>query len=231
MNAVALLHHCIMPPPASYQTSTNSARRFIDSTLWALDCIFRGISSIWLIVTAWMMYNLYTNQYDADVESIKRTIKRFQFILIGSLYFMILVVSMLIQHVSNENVTDIWKVASTAIELIYLIPVQFAALSLLPLAIARSFNIHNNEESRAGAFLALLGGFLIVASLPLVYSLSYYITTNTPNIKESTILYDAFHLPTLVFLGCDISFFGLQMWVNALTQQYEQPDEQNKKEQ
>lgn len=230
MNIVAFFHHCIIPPPSSYH-STNSARRFIDSTLWALDCIFTGISSIWLIVTAWMMYNLYTNQYDADVESIKRTIKRFQFILIGSLYFILVLSMLLIQHVINGNVTDIWKVASTAIELIYLIPVQFAALSLLPLAIARSFNIHNNEDSRAGAFLALLGGFLIVASLPLDYSLCYYISTNAPIIKESTILYDAFHLPTLVFLGCDISFFGLQMWVNALTQQYEQPDEQNKKEQ
>ena len=133
--------------------------------------------------------------------------------------------------VVNENVTDIWKVGGTAIELIYLIPVQFAALSLFPLAIARTFNTHNNEESRAGACIALLGGILIVASLPLDASLCYYISTNAPIIKESTLLYDAFHLPTLVFLGCDISFFGLHMWVNALTQKYEQPDEQNKKEQ
>jgi len=40
--------------------------------------------------------------------------------------------------------------------------------------------------------------------------------------NDSILLYDCYHLPTIVFLGCDVTFYGLGIWVRDLTRRERQ---------
>ena len=101
----------------------------------------------------------------------------------------------------------------------YLVPVEAAALCLFPLLIISAFNIsgERNNYSIAGAWIAIFGGAVLVLGVVFDAQLCYFVSDNLPSIKASPILYDMFNLVTLVFLGCDIAFLGLNIWVQSLT--------------
>ena len=227
MNVVALLHHCFFPPPTSYD---NNLRRYMDNTLWALDCFFTCVSSAQLIILTCLIYNLYTlKDNDTTLNSIIYTIQKIRFWVVEVLSITITILSIMLQYyiVGSDDISFSMIVKnSVTIELCYLFPLQIAAMLLLPLFIARVCNIYkaHDDESINGILITLFGGVVIGASLPLDSRLCSWISTHAPYIKESALLYDMFHMPTILFLGCNISFVGLSMWINSITQQHQQKD-------
>ena len=251
MNIVALIHHCIIPPPSSYH-NTYRIRRYIDTTLRALDQIFTCISCIHLTVVAFLMYYLYhtlkhNNEEDnkkgkdVNTNTATRSIYRMKSILIEYLSAVIPISAVLLEYTINDGMMNnirlcqLWSVVGTMIEMMYLIPLQIAAMCLLPLAIVIvcSFRAPNNNKSNkesVGAFITLLGGCIVAASLPLDSRLCHFVSKHVPSLKDSRFLYDIYQLPTWVFFGCDISFIGLSIWIKALTERcYEYTLKQQKR--
>ena len=226
MNLVALAHHCIVPPRKSYH-SFNSHRKLVDNLLWAADCIFTGVSSIHLTIMALLIYRLYAvKKNSSDVTSLTRSTFRMKMIVSMSLVSFASSLSILHQLCRNERI-DLWAATGTFTEMIYLIPLASASLFLFPLVIHSASKMCPVKNSFTGARIAILGGIFVLMSLPLDSSLCYFVSSNAPSIKTSPLFYDIFHLPTLVFLGCDLSFLGLDMWLNSLMHEL---IEQNKKE-
>ena len=226
MNLVALAHHCILPPRKSYHGS-NSHRKLVDNLLWAADCILTGVSSIHLTIMALLIYRMYAvNKNFSDVASLTRSTSRMKMIVSISLVSCAASLSIMHQLCRNESI-DLWAATGTFTEMIYLIPLASASLFLFPLVIYSASKMCPVENSVAGARIAILGGFFVLMSLPLDSSLCYFVSSNAPSIKISPLFYDIYHLPTLVFLGCDLSFWGLDVWMNALMHEF---IEQNKKE-
>ena len=226
MNIVALLHHCLFPPPISYD---NNLRKYMDNSLWTLDCFFTCMSSAQLIIMTCHIYNLYTLKNDKTLNSVIVTSRKIRFWVVELLSITISVLSIMLQYyiVGSDNISFSMIVKnSLTIELCYLLPLQIAAMLLFPLFMARIFNVYraHDDESINGILITLLGGVVIGASLPLDSRLCSWISTHAPYIKESALLYDMFHVPTLVFIGCDISFIGLGMWIHSITQQHQQKD-------
>lgn len=230
MNIVALFHHCIFPPPPSYD---NNLRKYMDNTLWSLDCFFTCVSSAQLIIMTCHIYNLYTLKNDTTLNSVTYTIRKVRHYIVELLSIAITVLSIMLQYyiVGSDDIRFSMIVKnSVTIELCYLLPLQIAAMLLLPIFIARLCNVYkaHDNESINGILVTLLGGVVIGASLPLDSTLCYWITLHAPYIKESALLYDIFHMPTILFLGCDICFIGLGMWIKSITQQpRQQKDKSN----
>jgi len=231
MNIVALLHHCIFPPLPSYDSNL---RRYMDNSLWALDCFFTCISSAQLIILTCLIYNLYTlKDNDTTLNSIIYTIRKIRFWVVEVLSITITILSIMLQYyiVGSDDISFSMIVKnSITIELCYLLPLQIAAMLLLSLFIARLCNVYkaHDNESINGILITLLGGVVIGASLPLDSRLCSWISTHAAFIKESALFYDLFHMPTILFLGCDICFIGLGMWINSITQQpQEKKDKSN----
>lgn len=216
MNVAGLMHHCILPPPSCYQ-NMNSAREYVDNILWGADCIFTGLSSIQIIIMAGLIYSTYAKKQNSkEVASLKHSIKRWRMLVLVSLLAMAATISMLCQLFFIGSI-DL-RAASTFIEMTYLLPLQVAAMALLPLFVAsafKSFGIRSKQRIY-GSQVAILGGTLVVLGVLLDAPLCHCVSTYAPSIKASPLLYDIYHLPTLVFLGCDISFLGLNTWINAL---------------
>lgn len=228
MNVVALIHHCIIPPPTSYQ-NYHSARKHVDNILWGADCIFTGLSSINLTIMAWLLYNSYTEKNNSkEVKSMKRSIMRLRISVHISLFAIAATLPMLLQLFRNGHI-DFWAAASTSIEMVYLLPVGVAASFLFPLAIASAFNVLGmcNKRSITGARVAILGGTLVLASLPLDAPLCNFVSKQASSIKISPLLNDVYHLPTLLFMGCDVAFLGLNMWVNDLIHELSAQNKKN----
>lgn len=227
MNIVALLHHCIFPPPTSYD---NNLRKHMDNSLWALDCFFTCVSSAQLIILTCLIYNLYTlKDNDKTLNSVIYTIRKIRFWVVELLSITIAILSIILQYyiVGSDDISFSMIVKnSVTIELCYLFPLQIAAMLLLPLFIARLCNVYkaHDNESTIGILVTLLGGVVIGASLPLDSTLCSWISTHAAFIKESTLFYDIIHMPTILFLGCNISFVGFSMWINSITQQHQQKD-------
>ena len=217
MNLSAVLHHCFYPPPLSYNNA-HVARRFVDNTLWGVDCICTGISSMHLLALAGLLYIKYMH------PTKETTIIRGQVSILNTFVYatMILIAAALpilgqLYHFGNVN---FMSTASASIELIYLIPTVTAACCLFPFVAASAFNMSGNcsRKSINGARVAILGGIAVLAGLPLDAPLCYFVSEHLPTIKTSAFLNDVYHLATFVFLGCDIGFLGLNMWINALIQ-------------
>ena len=180
------------------------------------------------------IYNLYTlKDNDRTLNSIIFTIRKVRFYVVELLSITIPIISIMLQYyiVGSDGISFSTIVKnSVTIELCYILPLQIAAMLLLPLFIARLCNVYraHGDESIIGILITLLGGVVVGASLPLDSRLCYWITTHAPYIKESILLYDMFHMSTLVFIGCDISFIGLGMWINSITQQLEGQKDKSK---
>ena len=217
MNVVALIHHCIIPPPTSYQ-NFHPARKHMDTILWGADCIFTGLSSINLFIMAWLLYISYKEkQNPTEVTSLKRSIRRLRITAHVYLFAIAATLPMFLQLFRNGHI-DFWAAASTSIEMVYLLPLEVAASFLLPLVIVSAFNVFGicNKRSITGARVTIFGGILVLASLPLDAPLCNFVSKQVPSIKTSPLLHDIFHLPTILFMGCDVAFLGLNMWVNDL---------------
>ena len=92
-------------------------------------------------------------------------------------------------------------------------------MCLFPPLIVSALNVSGecNKDSIVGAWIAIFGGVVLVLGVVFDAQLCYFVSDNLPSIKASPILYDMFNLVTLVFLGCDIAFLGLNIWVHSLT--------------
>jgi hypothetical protein len=219
MNVIALAHHCILPPHhrESYHDNAIGYRKAVDNFLWAADCILTGVSSTHLTIMALLIYRLYAEKENSgdDVTSLACSVSRMRMVVYTSLISSAASLSMMYQICQNERI-DLWAAASTFTEMIYLVPLASATLSLLPLVIYSASKVRHVDNSVAGARIAILGGVVVFISLPLDASICYFVSYHAPSIKTSTLLYDIYHLPTLVFLGCDLSFWGLGMWLDSL---------------
>jgi hypothetical protein len=215
MNAVALAHHCLLPPPKTYEDSKIHRKPF-DNFLWAADCFFTGASSLHLTIMALLVYRLHGEKKNSiDVASLNRSMARMRRIANMSLISLAGSLSLL-YHFFRYGRTDLWKAAGTFTEMIYLFPLASATLFLLPLVIHSALKLGSVDGSVAGARLAILGGLVILISLPLDSSLCYFVSSSAPSLKTSPLFYDLYHMPTLVFLGCDLSFWGLGIWLDYL---------------
>lgn len=220
MNIVALLHHCIIPPPATYEDGF-SDMRYIDTILWAADCIFTGLSSTQLIGIAWLVFSCCTKKLGVNEEM--AVLKNYSSIMRGILASVLAtayIIPILIQLFYNEKI-DIWRSACTSIEFIYFLPLGMGTALLFPFVFASAINAFevckNSLKSISGSQVAVLGGIIPVVGVALDATLCYTVTEYVPSIKTSPFFYDVYHTPTLVFIGCDIAFLGLDMWVDALT--------------
>jgi hypothetical protein len=195
-------------------------RKMVDTFLWSadFDCILTGVSSTYLTIMALLLIMI---QLDFPKNSSRDLLSRLRVGVIASLITIITFVTLLYQLLLQHNGGIIWTAAITFIELIYLIPLAAGASSLFPLIMSSAFMLdRTNEKSVIGARIAILGGIIILIGVPLDSTLCYFISAHAPSINTSSLLYDALHLPTLVFLGCDISFIGLNIWLeNTLIQE------------
>jgi hypothetical protein len=218
MNVIALAHHCLLPPPATYDDVNyygHIIRKMVDKLLWMSDCILTGVSSTYLTIMALLIFMI---QYDFPKNSSKDLLC-LRVGVIATVITIITFVTLLYQLLFQQGGgIRYW---ATAIELVYLIPLATGASSLFPLVMGSAFQLDSaNEKSVTGARIAILGGIIILIGVPLDTSLCYFISAYAPSISTSSLFYDAFHLPTLVFLGCDISFIGLNIWLeNTLIQE------------
>jgi hypothetical protein len=217
MNVIALTHHCLLftPPTTLYDDANyykHNIRKMVDIFLWSADCILTGVSSTYLTIMALLLIMI---QLDFPKNSSRDLLSRLRVGVIASLITIIAFVTMLYQLLLlQHNGGIIWTAASTFIELIYLIPLATGASSLFPLIMSSAFMLdRTNEKSVIGARIAILGGIIILIGVLLDSTLCYFISAHAPSINTSSLLYDALHLPTLVFLGCDISFIGLNIWL------------------
>jgi hypothetical protein len=215
MNLVAMILHCILP---SFKQESHTIV-MIGNFFWAADCIFTGISCIHLIHVAMLMYSLDENSKCSitDVTILNCSRKRASKIIHGSMLVSVASLSLVCQ-LRQTGYFDPLITACTFIEMLYIIPLISAISFLFPAAFCRAFTIHRacNKNSILGSRIAILGGIVAVASVAFDSSLCYIISAHLPRIKTTHLLYDIYHLPTLVFLGCDISFWGLGIWIDGL---------------
>lgn len=223
MNVIAWAHHCLLPHPTSYDNANyygHNNRKMVDTFLWILDCILTGVSSTYLTNMALLIFMI---QYDFSKNSSRDLLcLRVGVIatLITTVTFVTLLYQLLFQQ-DDDGIRLFAAAASTFIELIYLIPLATGASSLFPLVMGSAFQLDSaNKKSVTGARIAILGVMIVLIGVPLDSSLCYFISAYAPSITTSSLFYDAFYLPTLVFLGCDISFIGLNIWLeNTLIQE------------
>jgi hypothetical protein len=214
MNVVAMVLHCVLP---STQHDTN-AITVIVTFLWAADCIFTGISSINLILVALLVYSLGENRESSTNATIFKCSRKRTSILVHTSIIVILASLSLLFQFRLTGHFDLWVAASTCIEMMYIVPLILASVFLFPVIICNAFNIcgARNKTSMLGARIAILGVIVVVTSVAFDSSLCFLITDHASRLKTSQLFNDIYHLPTLVFVGCDISFGGLGMWVNAV---------------
>lgn len=215
MNVIALAHHCLLSPPTSYDDLIyygHNIRKMVDAFLWSADCILTGASSTYLTIMALLIFMI---QYDFPKNS-SRDLSCLRVGVIATLITTATFVTLLYQLLFQQDDDGIrlWAAASTFIELIYLIPLATGASFLFPLVMISAFRLYRTtEKSVIGARIAILGGMIVLIGVPLDSLLCYFISVHAPSIITSSLFYDAFHPPTLVFLGCDISFIGLNIWL------------------
>lgn len=224
MNVVAIMHHCIIPPPSTYQ-NMHSTRRYIDNILWSADCIFTGVSSIHLSVLVFMLYSVHHRMNQNSIINVKtkkiqfkRVVKTWEIMVHVLMFGVAGAIPIPYQLLYNGNV-DFLAAMSTSVELTYIIPVIIAANLLFPLAADTAINVSGrySRASSTGARIAILGGMLLVGGIALDASLCFFVSNYLPSIKTSAFLNDVYHVATPVFLGCDIAFWGMNMWItNAI---------------
>mmetsp|Transcript_33754 Transcript_33754/g.64283 ORF Transcript_33754/g.64283 Transcript_33754/m.64283 type:complete len:337 (-) Transcript_33754:376-1386(-) len=207
MNVVALLHHCIIPSLPSL------SKGYIDNLTWALDCIFTGASSINIIIAALLIgITMFEDRPEFDAIYANTPLDdNIVCVLREGIYFAFLPITIAMMFLLLAWKNGIRVAISESIELFYLVPLSIAAAFLFPL-ISKNRNV-------AGARIAVFGGAIVVASLPLDARLCTVVSEYAPSIKSSPLFYDSYHLPTLVFVGCDIAFLGLDAWVMGMVNQ------------
>ena len=219
MNIVGLLHHCILPPPGSYENA-HPSRKYIDDGLRIADYVFTGISSAHLVIMAILMYKRFSRNKDA--ESLKYSTKRLALLVYGYLMFIIIATPMIFQLIFKGHIEAV-VAASASLEAIYLLPLVAAAIRLLPVALLLSIGSNVLVASRTcnknmilGARIAILGGAGVIADVVVDVPRCHFVSTYLPNIQSSLLLNDIYQLGTLVFLGCDIAFLGVIMMANGV---------------
>ena len=161
-------------------------------------------------------------QWIAEQSSTECTIIKLKRIARLSQATIILVIPVLC-HFFYVGTTVFEALLSLSVELAYLVPLLASTIFLFPLVAIGAvgkFGFVNEKilqyQQFNGAHIAVCGGLLIVASLPLDAPLCKLVTSHAPNVKESFLFYDIYHLPTILFAGCDVAFLGLDMWLDAL---------------
>lgn len=208
MNISALVHHCIFPNNAS----------------WFLDCAFTGASSLNLFTTSillWILYGLeFSERFqkimeNKTLESIKQYIRMLERATKVVVAIMIHT-AMVVMGGRDSEVEVSLAAASNAVEMFYFVPLVMAICVLFPITLIGAL-CQNNTASYRGPLVALLGGALIAVAPLLGQPICRFVSDYMPGVNDSSLLYDCYHLPTLAFLGCDISFYGLGVWIRDLT--------------
>lgn len=205
MNISALVHHCIFPNNVS----------------WCLDCVFTGVSSLHLFTTSillWIFYGLeFSRRFQNRME--KKTIesieKHIRILEIAAKVFVAITIHTAIGVLGDGEVEISVVGASNAVELFYFVPLAMAVFVLFPITLIGAVS-NSSSASCRGSLIALLGGALIVAATLLGKPICRFVSDYLPCINDSRLLYDCYHLSTIVFLGCDVSFYGLGIWIKDL---------------
>mmetsp|Transcript_5050 Transcript_5050/g.10630 ORF Transcript_5050/g.10630 Transcript_5050/m.10630 type:complete len:319 (-) Transcript_5050:1862-2818(-) len=206
MNISALVHHCIFPNNVS----------------WASDCAFTGVSSLNLFTTATLLWILYGIEFSERFQKIMEqktieSIERYNRILEGATKVAVAIMIHTAMSVLGESEVEVSiAAASNAVELFYFTPLGMAVFVLFPITLIGVFFKSNNASCR-GQLIALLGGVLITGATLLGEPICKFVSDYMPGINDSSLLYDCYHLPTVVFLGCDVSFYGMGIWIKDLT--------------
>lgn len=181
--------------------------------LWFLDCAFTGVSSLSLMTTAILLWVLYVFEHETKI-SIERYIR----ILKGAIKVVVAVIIHSGLSVVGEKDVEISVAgAVTAVELFYFVPLVMTAIVLYPITWIGIVSPRRiNNASRRGPLLAILGGFLLVLGVMAAAPICKSITDYMPSINDSTLFYDCYHLPTIIFLGCDLVFYGCGNWIHDL---------------
>ena len=213
MNISAVVHHCIFPNNVS----------------WFLDCAFTGVSSLSLLTTSillWMLYGLEFSEWFQKIMEKKTneySIERYIKTLEGVAKVAVAVIIHTAMSVLGDGKEMKISVAAAAnaVELFYFVPLQMAVCILFPITLVGAL-FKNNNASYRGPLIAFLGGVLIIVATLLGSPICQFVSDYMPVINDSILLYDCYHLPTIVFLGCDISFYGLGIWIKDLTEKKRQ---------
>lgn len=208
MNISALVHHCIFPNNAS----------------WFLDCAFTGASSLNLFTTSILLWILYGLEFSEQFQKIinNKTIGSIEQYIITLERVVKVVVAIMIHTAMDvmggrdSEVEVSLAAASNGTELFYFVPTVMAIGVLFPITLIGVLCQTNNASYR-GPLVALLGGALIAVAPLQGQTICRFVSDYMPGVNDSSLLYDCYHLPTLAFLGCDISFYGLGVWIRDLT--------------
>ena len=217
MNLAAFAHHCITPLSPPYENEISTSIKYMGNILWGADCIFTGISSINLSIMAWLVFR--RKYIDSSTTTTHKDMIKWLKVAVHVILISIAATLAILWQLLYTGHVEFWAAASTFVELFYLVPVEAAALCLFPPLIVSALNVSGecNKDSIVGAWIAIFGGVVLVLGVVFDAQLCYFVSDNLPSIKASPILYDMFNLVTLVFLGCDIAFLGLNIWVHSLT--------------
>ena len=199
MNLTAIFHHSIFPP--SQKWSSQGLKDLIDLLLWSADCIFTGVSCSFAIEMAVLLYALHLGT-NTDDERIRQCV-------FGSQVMLSAIISV---YLVAKGSIDPSRAVGTSIELFYLLPLATAATAVLPL-VARTI------RKTSGASISLLGMGIILVGIISDAPICRYISQQNPSLAESPFLFDAFHLATFVFFGCDVIFIGLSIWLDEILTQ------------
>jgi hypothetical protein len=190
MNVAGLLVHCLLPAYENRQLIATYP------TPWALDCVFTGFSSMCLI-GAGLSHEFWTSRTSraAPLRILCNLARSHQhWIGLTCVLAAFAILSFLC-----------WGITSP-LELWYLWIIAVAGHILLPIT-AVSFSTSGSKASkmqRRGMYILFAGGLLFAIGLAFDSAACYHL---------QDALLDLPTAPTLLFLGCDVSFFGLYIWL------------------
>ena len=199
MNLTAICHHSIFPP--SQKWSFQGLKELVDMLLWGADCIFTGVSCSYAIEMALLLYARHLRMNTDD--------KRIRQYVFGS---QAMLAAVFPAFLAAKRSINLRMAVGTAIELFYLLPLATATLAVLPLMARTICTTRGAIESLLGMGIILVG---IISDAPICR----YISQHNPSLAESPFLFDAFHLATFLFVGCDVILLGLNIWSDEIVTQ------------
>jgi hypothetical protein len=217
MNVVALPLHCIV------ESTDNVALQH--PWLWVLDCFLTGASSLAIILASLSVYyqqqrRIFPWLSNSTSSSTSALLQQFMYeptiyswirwnsnIGVASIacFFWCSSANDQPQRESQQQQEIISIMKTLPLELWYLVPTAIAGHVLLPLLFLVTSS--DDHKDRSGGFWCIAGGALVVLGVVLDATLCRR--------TQGALVWDGLMVSTLVFLGCDIAFYGMGLWLDT----------------
>jgi hypothetical protein len=193
MNIVALPLHCFDPAGLS-------------GLWWMLDCLFTGLSSSALTAAS-------LGQFNASKQTNRRKILRvaqYAWLVGSSITATLVVASLLWSPAYQREIGQLPPSTALLLELWYLGPTVVTGWVVCPQVLRSMWGLQGTKVLKKGhvAITVCFGG----AGVALMGLHLDPFFCRTFGVRA----WDALMAPTLLFMGCDLCFFGLYLWLKLL---------------